>query len=156
MMELPITVKPNLGVSILRAMLNRFTVIILPMSLFIIALITSGDFQGIVIPLIGIIGAFTFIFIILVILTTLNVKATEYKITHEGVYFKEGFFTRREKFLPLKKATDVRLVQRWPLDIWYHTGSVVIETAGRGSALALRTVSNPKKYYEALKELILK
>src|SRR3989344_6014676 len=152
--ELPIIVKPDVGVSTLKSVFTE----VLPVASIPIILIISWVVTGVInIMWGGLIGIMLIlIFSVKPALTALNTKATTYKIDREGVYFFEGFFTKREKFLPMEKATDVRLIQRWPFDIWYNTGTIVIETAGRSSTLGLRTLPEPRKYYEALKSLILK
>ncbi|MBS3138595.1 PH domain-containing protein [Candidatus Woesearchaeota archaeon] len=152
-LELPIIVKPNVGVSVLKAIFVE----VIPLAFIPIVLIITWSVTNTLNVSVAVLLVIGVIFFLSVrpFLTALNMKATTYKIDQTGVYFFEGFFTKREKFLPMKKATDVRLVQRWPLDVLFNTGSVVIETAGRSSALVLRTLSHPRKYYEALRMIIL-
>ena len=86
----------------------------------------------------------------------LNLNYTRYNIAEDGVHFYEGFFTRRQKFLPFKRVTDVNIVQHWPIDTWFGTGQIMLETAGIGSRLRLSNIRSPKKAYELLKEMTLK
>ncbi|HLC74322.1 MAG TPA: PH domain-containing protein [Candidatus Nanoarchaeia archaeon] len=153
-MQLPIALKPDVRVSVIKSILIE----VAPMAFVPIIFLAVWAFFGTIsIFLAFLLGIGVLLVLSLrILLTALNAKATTYKITPEGVYFFEGFFTKREKFLPMKRITDIRLIQRWPIDIWFKTGTVILETAGRSSSLGLRTLSNPRIYYEELRNLILK
>ena len=86
----------------------------------------------------------------------LNLRATSYVIKKDGVHFHEGFFTRREKFIPVHKITDVRLIQAWPLQTLLGVGSIVLESAGFSSRLSMESVADPHTVYEHVKDLVKK
>lgn len=166
-MKSEVTVRPSVGVSLLHWVLTiqMFFFVFVGGVFFLFALAemveftqalvrdnqSAGSFFALTIfggGLLFVVGSLLF--------QILNLKATVYKISSDGIHFHEGFFTRHEKFLPTKRITDVRLIQKWPWDTWFGTGSVVVETAGFGSTLILATIPSPRKYYDIIKELTLK
>ena len=83
--------------------------------------------------------------IILVYLLFL-VKTYKYKITDKGIYFSGGILTKREKFVPFFKVTNVDVLQTF-IDQLLGISKLGFQTAGQGAAnmpeITFRGLENP-------------
>lgn len=146
--------RPDMQVTFIRSMFG-IVITIGVLLIFTVPFLIAGSLISIIGTLV--IGCGVAAVVLLpTVLHLLNMHYTRYKVAEDGVHFHEGFFTRRQKFLPFKRVTDVNIVQHWPIDTWFGTGQIMLETAGIGSALRLINIARPTQAYELLKEMTLK
>src|SRR3989344_1851721 len=93
-MQLPIALKPDVRVSVIKSILIE----VAPMAFVPIIFLAVWAFFGTIsIFLAFLLGIGVLLVLSLrILLTALNAKATTYKITPEGVYFFEEIFTNEE------------------------------------------------------------
>jgi len=77
----------------------------------------------------------TFILLFLVSLLYLYflVKSYKYKITDKGIYFSGGIITKREKYVPFFKITNVDVLQTF-IDQILGISRLGFQTAGQGAS----------------------
>lgn len=85
-------------------------------------------------------GAFYFdlvfallIYVFVLIFLKVQLDTYKYKITDKGIYFNGGFLTKREKFVPFYKITNVDVLQTF-VDQMFGISRLGFQTAGQGAA----------------------
>ena len=103
-------------------------------------------------------GAFYFdlvfvllIYIFVLIFLKIQLETYRYKITDKGIYFNGGFLTKREKFVPFYKITNVDVLQTF-VDQIFGIKRLGFQTAGQGASnypeitfQGLTDAKNPKE-----------
>lgn len=95
------------------------------------------------------------IFVLILVYMYFLVKTYKYKITNKGIYFFGGLLTKREKFVPFFKVTNVDILQTF-IDQLLGIKRLGVQTAGNGGAQIPEITFQGLKDADKPKQIILK
>jgi uncharacterized membrane protein YdbT with pleckstrin-like domain len=99
------------------------------------------------------------IYLVVLIFLKVQIDTYRYKITDKGIYFNGGFLTKREKFVPFYKITNVDVLQTF-VDQMFGISRLGFQTAGQGAAnipeITFQGLTDAKKPKEIALKMIEK
>lgn len=95
------------------------------------------------------------IFALILIYLYFLINTYKYKITDKGIYYSGGILTKREKFVPFFKVTNVDVLQTF-IDQLLHIKRLGIQTASQGQSNIPEITFQGLESVEKPKEIILK